>query len=86
MRERAGIAMPWVETPTHTMTMGSNEDLDDAAKPALAEMIAFIRARTKHMARKAYALCSIVADLEDTQTIDVNRKIHVMLPKFAIGS
>lgn len=85
VEKNTGIGMPWAETPTHYMTMGIHEDLDVAARQALREMIALIRARTELTAAEAYALCSIIADLEVTQTVDVNKGIHAMLPRYAIG-
>jgi len=81
-----GLKMPWAETPTHYMTMGLDEDLDDAAKQALREMIALIRSRTRLTSEEAYALCSITADLAVTQTVDVNKGIHVLLPKYTIDA
>ncbi|MCX5493234.1 acetamidase/formamidase family protein [Kaistia dalseonensis] len=79
-----GLQLPWAETPTHYMTMGFDEDLDDAAKQALRAMIAFIVSRTTLSREDAYSLCSIAADLAVTQTVDVNKGIHVMLPKYTI--
>src|SRR3984957_2832966 len=43
---RPVLTMPKAETPTHFISMGLNEDLDQAMKQALREMIAFITSRT----------------------------------------
>ncbi len=77
--------MPRAETPGHYLTMGMNEDLDDAAKQALREMIALIRERTNLSAEDAYTLCSLMADLRITQLVDGNKGVHAMLPKTALG-
>jgi len=39
------VDLPRAETPSHHITMGFNEDLDDAAKTALREMITLIGER-----------------------------------------
>ncbi len=53
--------------------MGMNEDLDDAAKQALREKIALIRARANLSAEDAYTLCSLIADFRITQPVDGNK-------------
>ena len=65
--------------------MGMNEDLDDAAKQALREMIALIRERASLSAEDAYTLCSLAADLRITQLVDGNKGVHAMLPKVLLG-
>jgi len=81
VRKDLSLAMPRAETPGHYLTMGMNEDLDDAAKQALREMIALIRERTNLSAENAYTLCSLAADLRITQLVDGNKGVHAMLPK-----
>ena len=61
--------------------MGFDEDLDDAAKAALRDMIALIREKTGLSAQDAYTLCSIAADLRVTQLVDGNKGIHCVLAK-----
>ena len=75
------LTMPRAETPTHYITMGLDGDLDDAAKQALREMIAFICERTNLSAEDAYSLCSLAADLRVTQIVNVDKGVHMMLPK-----
>ena len=81
VRKDLSLAMPRAETPGHYLTMGMNEDLDDAAKQALREMIALIRERANLSAEDAYTLCSLAADLRITQLVDGNKGVHAMLPK-----
>src|SRR5579862_2531829 len=76
-----GLSLPRAETPTHLITMGFNEDLDDAAKTALREMIALIGERLGLAAEDAYMFCSLAVDLRVTQLVDGNKGIHAMLPK-----
>ena len=45
------LTMPRAETPTHFISMGLNEDLDQAMKQALREMIAFICSPQQSVAR-----------------------------------
>lgn len=61
--------------------MGFDEDLDDAAKAALRDMIALIREHSGLSAQDAYTLCSIAVDLRVTQMVDGNKGIHCVLAK-----
>jgi acetamidase/formamidase len=73
--------LPRAETSSHYMTMAFNEDLDDAARQALREMIDLIQ-RTAGLSKEdAYSLCSLGADLRITQMVDVHKGVHCMLPK-----
>ena len=75
------ITWPRAETPTHYMTMGLSEDLDQAAKIATREMLDFI-VETKKLSRDdAYMLSSAALDLVVTQAVDGTKGIHAMLPK-----
>ncbi len=85
VRKDLSLKMPRAETPGHYLTMGMNEDLDDAAKQAVREMIALIRERTSLSAEDAYTLCSLMADLRITQLVDGNKGVHAMLPKTALS-
>jgi acetamidase/formamidase len=81
LRKDLSLKFPRVETPTHWITLGLNEDLDQAAKQALREMIKLLgELRNMHRA-DAYALCSLAVDLRVTQLVDGNKGIHAMLPK-----
>jgi acetamidase/formamidase len=81
LRKDLDFRLPHAETPTHWITLGFDPDLDDAAKIALREMIALIRARTGLNAEDAYMLCSLACDLRVTQLVDGNKGIHAMLAK-----
>ena len=75
------IGWPRAETPTHYMTMGFDEDLNQAAKIATREMLNFI-VETKGLSREdAYMLLSAAMDLVVTQDVDGAKGIHALLPK-----
>lgn len=80
-RKDMHLAVPRAETPTHHLTMAFNEDLDNAARAALRDMIALIQEKRGLSREDAYTLCSLAADLRITQTVDVNKGVHCMLPK-----
>lgn len=84
VRKDLRATMPRAETATHYIAMGLNEDLDDAARQALRQMIAWITELSGLPAVDAYTLCSIAADLRVTQMVDVNKGVHCMLPKSAL--
>jgi acetamidase/formamidase len=72
---------PRGETATHFITMGMHENLDQAMKKALREMIAFICARTNLSREQAYQFCSLAVDFRVTQTVNGEKGIHGMLKK-----
>jgi acetamidase/formamidase len=81
VRKDLRLRWPRAETPTHYMTMGIHEDLTEATKLAVREMIDFL-AETKHLTRDdAYMLSSVAADLAITQLVDGNKGVHAMIPK-----
>jgi acetamidase/formamidase len=81
LRKDLSLRFPRAETPTHLVTLGLHEDLDQAAKQALRGMIALLgELRNMHPA-DAYSLCSLAVDLRVTQVVDGNKGIHAMLAK-----
>jgi acetamidase/formamidase len=81
LRKDMRLKWPRAETPTHFITMGINEDLTEATKGALREMIDFL-VNEKHLTRDdAYQLSSVAADLNITQLVDGNKGVHAMIPK-----
>lgn len=79
------LSLPRAESDEWIMTMGFHEDLDDAVKIALRDMIAWIGERRGLAPEDAYSLCSLAADLRVTQTVDMNKGIHCVLPKSALA-
>ena len=72
---------PRAETPTHYISMGFHQELYEATKMAVREMIDFLVAE-KHLSRDdAYMLVSVAGDVDITELVDGNKGVHVMLPK-----
>lgn len=70
---------PRAETPTHYMTMGFHEDLDEAARIAGTDMIDFL-VETKDIDHAtAVLLCSVAMDLVVTQVVDGTKGIHALI-------
>jgi len=81
LRKDLDFGLPRAETPSHHITMGFDEDLDDAARTALREMIKLVGERLGLSPEDAYMFCSLAVDLRVTQLVDGNKGIHAMLPK-----
>jgi acetamidase/formamidase len=79
------VAFPFAETETHLMSIGLDEDLDDAAKQAVREMVKHVCRRTNLSRNQAYMLCSLIGDLRVTQTVDGNKGVHMLLGKRFLG-
>jgi acetamidase/formamidase len=75
------VERPFAETATHLMSIGLDEDLDDAAKQAVREMVLHVCRRTNLSRNQAYMLCSLIGDLRVTQTVDGNKGVHMLLAK-----
>jgi len=75
------LELPRAEKPDAWITMGFDEDLDDAAKQAVREMVREVCMRTNLSRNQAYMLCSLIGDLRVTQTVDGNKGVHMMLAK-----
>jgi len=72
---------PRAETPTHYISMGFHQELYEATKTAVREMIDFLVAE-KHLSRDdAYMLTSVAGDVDITELVDGNKGVHVMMPK-----
>jgi len=81
VRKDIHLKWPRAETPTHYITMGIHEDLNEATKMAVREAIDFL-VKEKHLSRDdAYMLASVATDLEITQLVDGNKGVHAMIPK-----
>ena len=84
VRKDLAWSWPFAETATHYIAMGLDEDLDDAARQAVRQMILHIVERTELSREHAYMLCSLAGDLHVTQTVDGNKGAHMMLRKTLI--
>lgn len=75
------LEWPRAETPTHFISMGTDEDLKEAAKIAVREMIDFLSTEKGLSREQAYMLCSAAVDFNITQLVDGKVGVHGMLPK-----
>ena len=75
------LTWPRAETPTHYITMGTDEDLVTATQIALREMIGFIMEKTGLSRADAYGLCSLAVDMHITQLVDQKVGVHAMCPR-----
>jgi acetamidase/formamidase len=81
VRKDLHLLWPRAETPTHYITMGIHEDLNEATKMAVKEMIGFLTSE-KHLSRDdAYMLASVAGDLSITELVDGNKGVHMMIPR-----
>jgi len=83
VRIRKGQRLRWprAETPTHYISMGLHEDLDEAARLATRELVDFLVAEKGLSRDEAYVLCSLAADLRVTQVVDQTKGVHAMIAK-----
>ncbi len=74
---------PYVETPTHWIFMGFDEDLLEAMKIAVNNTIDWLSTQKMvPMDRyEAYALTSIAVNCDVTQVVDIRKGVHCMVPK-----
>jgi acetamidase/formamidase len=80
LHKATGLAYPRIETPTHLITMGMDPDLDQCLAMALRDMIVVLGEHG--LSREdAYTLCSLAVDFRITQTVNVSRGVHAMLPR-----
>lgn len=78
-RRRATLSYPRAETPTHFSGMGMHENLDQAMKTALREMIAFICSRSNLSREQGYQFCSMAVGFHVTQSVNGEKGVHGML-------
>ena len=72
---------PRAETPTSYISMGFDDDLSNATRKALRNMIDFL-VTTKGMTRDdAYMLVSVAGNVEITELVDRNKGVHVVISK-----
>src|SRR3984893_13050826 len=75
------LTAPRAETSTPYIPMGFDEDLDDAVRQALRDMIRWIGELRGLSKADAYTLCSLASDFHVTQMVNLAKGAHCMLPK-----
>ena len=81
VRKDMELDFPFAENATQLMSIGLDEDLDDAAKQAVREMVKHVCRRTNLSHNQAYMLCSLAGNLRVTQLVDGNKGVHMLLAK-----
>ena len=81
VRHDMALTWPFAENDTHLISIGLDEDLDDAAKQAVREMVRHVCDRTVLTRNQAYMMCSLAGNLRVTQLVDGNKGVHMMFPK-----
>lgn len=81
VRKDLHLKWPRAETPTSYIAMGMNEELVDATKQAVREMIDFLVTEKKLSRDDAYMLTSVAADFSITQLVDGKKGVHGVIPK-----
>ena len=81
LHKATGLRFPRIITPSHYIAMGMDQDLDDAAKQALRERIAWLVELKGWKPLDAYVSCSLACDLHVTQIVDGNKGVHAMFPR-----
>ena len=81
VRTDMALTWPFAENGTHLISVGLDEDLDDAAKQAVREMVRHLCDRTTLTRNQAYMMCSLAGNLRVTQLVDGNKGVHMMFPK-----
>jgi acetamidase/formamidase len=81
LHKKVATPYPRAETSTAFIAMGFDDDLSNATRKAVRNMIDFL-VSAKGMTRDdAYMLISVSGDVEITELVDRNKGVHVVLPK-----
>lgn len=79
--DEPSLQRPRVETSTHLITMGFDEDVQEAARQATRDMIDLLSTRYGIDREDAYVLCSLQTDLIITQIVNGNNGVHARLAR-----
>lgn len=79
------LRLPWVETSTHLITIGLDEDLDLAVRQAVESLVRQLTHRFSLDADDSYALASLAADVEVTQAVNRVKGAHARLSWTTLG-
>ncbi len=81
LHKRERSPYPRAETPDAFIAMGFDDDLSNATRKAVRNMVDWL-ATAKGLSREdAYMLVSVAGDVEVTELVDRNKGVHVRLPK-----
>ena len=77
------LEWPRIETKTHWITTGMDEDLNKAMVNATREAVNFLTEQKMVPLDRyeAYSLVSMVGDCRVSQVVDIRKGVHCMIPK-----
>jgi acetamidase/formamidase len=81
VRKDMHLTWPRGETPTHYIVMGTDEELGEATRIAVRQMIDFLVTQKGLSKDDAYMLTSVAADFHITQLVDGKKGVHGMILK-----
>ena len=81
VRKDMVLKSPFAETSEYLISMAFHEDLDQAMKQAIRDMIDQVTVRTSLTRGQTYVLLSLAGDLRITQVVDGEKGVHMMLRK-----
>lgn len=80
LHKRQITPYPRAETPTAYIAMGFDDDLSNATRKAVRNMIDFLVTAKGLTRDDAYMLVSVAGDIEITELVDRNKGVHVVMP------
>ena len=84
LRDDVQLTTPRAKTPTAWLSFGFHEDLNEAMRLALADMLVLMGELLGVSRKAALALASVVVDLRITQVINGVFGVHAVLPHGAV--
>jgi acetamidase/formamidase len=81
LHKNGRLSWPMLESPTHWITMGMSQDLNEAFEIALRNMLTFMVENVGLTPHEAYSLSSVATSFRVTQVVDILKGVHGMLPK-----
>lgn len=81
LHKNVPLTMPFIQTPTHYISVGLNCNLNDAVRQATEQSIAFLQYKKGLNFNDALMFCSIAVDYEITQAVDQVLGVHGMIRK-----
>ena len=81
VRKDLRLTSPMLETPTHWITHGFDEDLDKAMKAAARALLSLLVDHKGLSRDDAYSLISVAGDFGVTQVVDQKQGVHGMIAK-----
>ena len=81
VRKDLQLASPFAENNEYLISMGFHENLDEAMRKAVRDMVDLVTQRSSLSRNHAYMLLSLAGDLKITQVVDGEKGVHMVLKK-----